>query len=300
MESIFRVGGALLIGAALIGGAFYIEHHGIANSQAATSPALVVANDTVRSVQTSTDTDGDGIPDWEEELQGSDPLTFTTFASSTNPETIEEAYIPPTTVTGKFSEVFLEDMIRAGAGREMTEEEKNQLVQRAAQTIKNEIKDTLYTQAQMRVAPSDDLTSLREYGNTVSTIIEKHPAPKEHELAILQRAFQQEDPSILEGLAPIEQGYASMIADMLQVEVPRTLLKEHTDLVNAMSMIREDIGSMQLAFEDPIPALLRTQRYEEDVRGLAYVLINISAALKSRGIIYTSDEPGAFLSNLKQ
>ncbi len=300
MESIFRVGGALLIGAALIGGAFYIEHNGIADSQAATSPALVVANDTVRSVQTSTDTDGDGMPDWEEELQNTDPLTFTTFASTTQATELEEEYTPPTTLTGKFSEQFLEDMLRTGAGREISEEEKLQVAQRAAQTIKGEIKDTLYTQAQMRIVLNNDLSSIRAYGNAISTIIEKYPAPKENEMVILQRAFQHEDSAILQSLSPIEQGYAAMIQELLQVEVPNVLAKEHTDFVNTLSMVRADIAAMQLAFEDPIPALMHTQRYQEDVRGLALTLLNFRDALEARGVVYTAEEPGYFFSSLKQ
>jgi hypothetical protein len=299
VESIFRVGGALLIGAALIGGAFYIEHRGIADSQAATSPALVVANDTVRSVQTSTDTDGDGMPDWEEELQGTDPFVYTNLSSATSTLSDDEPYTPPTTITGRFSEQFFEDFMRAGAGRDMTVEEKAALVQNAAASVADELKDTLYTRAQLKLIAANDLASVRQHGNEVGALMLKQTVQSENEMSILQRALVSGDEKILTSLDPIERAYANMITDMQTVSVPTALAKEHLDILNVMSLIHADIRAMQNVFEDPIPALLHVQRYEENVAGLILVIANLRAALESRNIVYTNDEPGAFLFSLE-
>lgn len=298
MRSSFRVGGALLVGAVLIGGAFYVDRQGSAEVASATS-ALVVADGDVRITQQTLDSDQDGVPDWEEELRGSDPRTYTTFTTpTTTPAELEEPYTEPTTVTDRFAIDFFEDLMRTGAGRDMSEEEKAELVADAVKNLSKETSDTLYERAHIKITAREDTTTLRDYGNAVGRIILQHSIDNENEMVIIQRALDTNNPSELDALQPIVDVYTKIVLDLLALEVPQVLAQEHLDVVNTMSMVRTDIIAMQQTFVDPIPALMRVQRYENDALGMYYALDNVRLALESRSIAYGMEEPGYFLFNL--
>lgn len=299
-ESIFRVGGAMVVGAVLIGIAFFIQHQSSADENTEV-PATVVARGDVRTVQPALDSDKDSIPDWEEVLRGTDPHTYTKPTEATEvPATTTDPYTPPTTVTDRFAEQFLEDIVRSGAGTDITEEDKAQLVSKSISTLTAETKDRLYTRADIKSVADNDLAALHTYGNELSTIIGKPATTNENELLIFERAVVKENnPEVLKELQPIAQAYIDMISGLLLLETPSTLSKQHVDLLNTLVMIHTDIVAMQEAFSDPLRALVRVKRYYDDAQGLFYALDNIRTALEARGVVYTSTEPGIFLFSLR-
>jgi len=293
-ESVVRVGGALVIGAVLLVGALSMRSF----PEEATSPAAAtVAARDVRTVIESIDTDGDGYPDWEEMLRGTDPYTHTTFmptATSTDSE-----YTPPNTVTEKFSERFLEDLVRTSAGRELTEEEQVAFVTESISSLVAEVAIKLYTRANILVVGDNTLADHRAYGNAVADILLRNSIQNENELVIMERAALNDNPSELAALEPIAQAYAGMVADMLKLATPSGFAAEHVDLLNMLALIESDIRAMRETEKDPLNALVHTQRYIDDATGLYTALNNIRTKLESAGIAYTSGEPGMFLFSLR-
>ena len=299
VESVFRVGGAILLGAELIGVAFFVQHRNLTKAEAQV-PALVVARGDVRTVQPALDTDEDGFPDWEEELRGTDPHTYTT-SEEMYPvaATSSESYTPPTTITGRFSEQFLENMIRTGAGEPMTAEQKAGLVDQSVNTLAAETADRLYTRGDITIVADRDTTALHTYGNALGDVFLTSSATHEPELTILGKAVQANDPAMLDGLKPIEAAYTGMLRAVLLVETPSGVATQQVGLVNALSLIHADIAAMQEVFTDPLGSLMRIRRYEEDARALAVALDAIRTALEKNGIAYTSEEPGLLLFSLR-
>jgi hypothetical protein len=298
-ESIFRVGGAIVFGAGLIGIAFFVQNRSNAD-ELADVPVVVVARGDVRTTQAALDSDKDSIPDWEEALRGTDPHTYNVQTATTStPATATDSYTSPTTITDRFAEQFLEKIIRTGAGKTMTEEEKAQLVIDSVATLTAETRDTLYTQAHIKSIPKNDLVTLREYGNTLGAIFLADTDQNESELVILGRAVEENNPEGLKALKPIEQAYAAALRSILAVETPSSFAKQHVDLLNALSMVKTDITAMQQTFSDPLGSLLRIKRYEDDVKGLFYALDTIRTVLEKNGIVYTSGESGIVLFSLR-
>lgn len=297
MEWNIRVGGALVLGTALVGGALYVQSRPTTASPQ-TASVITIASADVRSPQPTIDTDGDGYPDWEEVLRGTDPLTFTAPNEIlTTPEDTEP--YNPTTVTDKFSQQFLEDLIRASAGRTLSEEEKVQFVQTSTEKLVAETSDDLFTQADFTITRSNSPADYRAYGNLLAEKILNNSIQNENELLILQRAVKNEDPEVLVALEPIATAYKGMQSALMDIPVPSGLAKEHSDLVNTLVMIHTDIVAMRHSFEDPIGALVRIQRYQDDAEGLFYAFDNIRTKLEASGIAYASDESGIFLFSLR-
>lgn len=297
VESTVRVGGAILFGAVLIGGAFFMQGRSTDMPQEA---ATIVTRGDVRTTQQTTDRDGDGIPDWEEALRGTDPDTFTTIAEATTTEaTAETIYTPPETLTDRFAQDFLEDIIRTGAGREMSQEEQAALVENALGTLSVNTKTPLYTQADITITRDNSLAALRQYGNVVAEILEHRSVPTENELVLLYRATTEENAEPLETLGTVRDAYQHMAQDLLKTPAPSNLARVHVDLINALTVLGDNVAAMAQTLEDPLRALVHARRHPDDATNLFYALDNVRTELERRGVVYTQEEPGIFLFSLR-
>jgi hypothetical protein len=247
-------------------------------------------------VQPAFDSDEDGLPDWKETLLGTDPHKYTVLDTPTSTSsTTPDSYTSPTSLTGRFAQYFFEDMARSGAGKTMTEEDKMALVSKSVTALTSEIKNVLYTQAEIKSVARNDAIALHIYGNDIGDIVVKNPVKNENELVILGRAVTGNNPKELEALGPIEHAYTVMLSDLLALETPSNLAKQHVDLINALSMVHTDIVAMQHVFDDPLGTLVLVKRYQDDITGLYYALHNIRAALETSDVVYTNEESGLYL-----
>jgi len=282
-----RIGGSIVFGILIVLGAFYLQ-----SKQGSTAPqGTLVSAPPERQYIATADSNGDGVNDWEESLNAK-VFEAIQAPTSTNSTSAKEVYTPPTTFTGKFSEAFFKDYME-GKVTQGDLQNSDALVQNAVNAIEENTKSKLYTRLDIISIP-DSETAFREYGNSISAIIQKYSVNNENELFILKRALEKNDPSILEDLKPVYVAYENIIHDTLLVPVPESFIVKHLDLLSSYEGIFTDIGAMQQTFTDPLYALARTKRYEDDAKGLAASLINISNALRLQGVTYAKDEPGAF------
>lgn len=294
-ESFFRVGGAIVVGLVLIGGALVFDDR--ENSERAPVAAIAISRGDVRALQPTTDSDGDGLPDWEEELRGTDPMRKTTI---TDPEIPEgEKYIPASTVTDRFAEVFLEDLVRTSAGRTLSPEEEAALLERSAAKLEATASEPLLTQADIHIVAANTLTDHRTYGNAVGGILIDRSIDNENELILLHDALVSGDTSALSELEAVSTAYAGMVADLIALPTPSAFAREHVALVNVLIQARTNARAMSNAFADPLAALVRARRYEQDATALYYALDSIRVLLESRDITYTNSEPGIVLFSFR-
>ena len=298
-ESVFRVGGAALLGAALIGGALFAQKKTSAEAMVEL-PAVVVARGNIRALARAPDGDNDGLTDWEEAMRGTNPQTKTVLASTTPAsEETAEPYEPPQTVTGQFAQRFFESMVRASGGGDIAPEKREALVGNAIDTLAAQTRDALYTQADIKSTAESSVEALRAYGNALGAIMLSQEVQNENELAIFERAVTTNAPKQLEKLAPIAEAYTAIIRETRALATPQSLARAHVDLLNALAMVHTDIVAMQNGLNDPLAALVRVKRYHDDALGLATALDNTRAALEARGIAYTNEETGIFLFSLR-
>lgn len=287
MKGIVRIGGALGVGVVIILGAL------VANSVGNETPvgAVVVSKAPERQYIASQDSDGDGIKDWEESLQGKVFETIQT-PTSTSLANVEEPYEPPTTLTGKFSEAFFQDYLQGKINGEDFSD-PTAFIGNAVTAIEKNTQSKKYSRLELVVVPSNE-ESIRTYGNELAKVIQTHSIDNENEMFILQKALAENNPEVLKALDPIHAVYKNSISDALRIDVPDELADEHIAFLNACEAILTDIEAMQVAFTDPLYSLARMKTYESDAGSLLNSLKSISTVLSESGASYLNNEPGAF------
>jgi hypothetical protein len=279
-----RIGGALTLGVLIVLGAFILG-----NKTTEVGEAKLQVADAHTYIE-PTDSDGDGTPDWEEDFSAK---VFEAITAPTSTAAEAEAYEPPTTFTGKFAEAFFTDYMEGkmeGADTSNSAEFINQ----AVAAIETNTKSKLYSGLDIEMIPDTD-ASIRDYGNAIGEILVRYPATHENEMEILKRATEKNDPEILTALEPIRTIYENYVEDTLNVHVPRSLAKEHLDLLNAYEAVRTDINAMEQMFTDPLYSLARVKRYQDDAAGMYFALQQILLRLEEHGVVYSKDEQGAVL-----
>jgi hypothetical protein len=260
-----RIAVAFLLGAVVIAGALLMRK---SDSVETTSGTIVVAP-VERLYVDVVDSNQDGVPDWRDALEDSNPILLPKATST---------YSAPDTVTGKFAVNFFENYVRSksyGAFGESNEE----LTTLYANSLAKQALDELYVETDITIFPSSGTQDLQTYGTNVASIILAHPYQGDSEIVILQEVSRTNNMERLSELEPIVASYVATVKDLLEVAVPNTYTKEHLDLLNAVNAVKIDIEAMQKLETDPMYTLLRMKRYEDDVLGMSNALKNLFSRL---------------------
>lgn len=276
------------VGVILIGGSFYVSASGetVPGDVTAITPSAPE-----RQYIKPSDSDGDGISDWAEELL----RDRESLSRDLDPA---QEYVLPSTLTGRFSIKFFQDYLtQKGLGS--SGEDKDELAKKAIEILEREAKDRIYTLDDITLSLDDSPEARKAYGNRIAAITADYDVPsKLDEIEILNRALQSENPKRLEELDPIIQSYKNYFEETKKTPVPPGLARQHVDLLNVYNALLNDITAMRYMFEDPLLGTIRFKRYNDDVAGLVYVYYNIDRTLKRTGVSYSEDEPGAMFNQL--
>ncbi len=288
-----RVFGSFLVGIALIGGAYVVSNFGRPSAPASTATVAISGGSLERTYIPVTDVDSNGIEDWKEEFVLRESIILPTIPEDSTP------YTAPTTVTGQISEQFFESVLRTrmSGGIGPTEED---VVSKTAQAVARlAVSDGLYNTHHIIVVPTSNQT-IRHYANAMGTSIANNDISGpdyENEITIMQRAMQNEDPDEIKSLIPHTSMYKALRDEALAIPVPESLMKEHLDLINTYHALYKNLSDLQLAFDDPMVALMRVKRYQDDATGLGNALANMFTALVPHASLFTANDPAvAFVS----
>lgn len=284
-----RTKGAVVVGLALVGSALVLGYNTKpvvpANSQGATvlkaSPTFLETSP-LRQHIPITDSNDDGVPDWQELLHNTKPLAV---ASSS------EAFKASDTLTEQFALDFFETYMR-NRGLGPLSRPPEDLVNQATQSLVTKVQDTLYTKKDITTYPGT-ASDVTEYINAVATIIDSTQLPtgSRNELAIIEEAVNTNDSAVLSELAPIIENYDVIVTGLQKLEVPEIMATEHLDFLNATQAVRNDIFYLRQLFIDPVKALLHLNRYQDDVLGLGYAFVNLFETANQLGSGFASDDP---------
>ncbi len=287
MKGIVRIGGALAVGIVIILGALNVSS---AKSNTL-SGSVIVAAAPERGYIESKDSDGDGVKDWEEDL-GVHFTEVTPNESSSSLSGTKTTYTPPTTLTGKFSEAFFKDYLNGKVkGEDFTHPEN--FINNAVVAVEKNTQSAKHSRLELTIIPSS-FEVVDTYGNELSTLMSANASHVGDEIEILKSALDKHDPTLLKPLEPLMNMYTNTIAGALLMHVPDSVVDEHIAFLNACESLATDIYAMKISFDDPLYAIARVQKYNEDKKALYLSLKNISLAIKTTGVTYLSDEPGTF------
>ncbi len=287
-----KVLGSLVIGIALVGGAYTLSTFG----ESSFTPTQLVATATEappRVFIPVSDTDEDGVEDWRDQFLSAAPITVSELA------TVE--YTPPDTVTGQFGVALMEEVILAELGGPFTKE-TDQITSDAAERLKKVVtNDTIYTIKDIRISSVSSDQTIREYGNALAKILLDSSDPNlRNEIVILAEFVTDKRTDNSEELQKIASIYKDYRDKTLALPVPRKFTKEHLDLVNVYHALYMNIDAMTKVNSDPVLPFLRLKRYEDDVAGLGLALRNVYDALVPYARVFSVDDEAVYLVNFSQ
>ncbi len=327
-----RVLGALVIAGVLIGGSLFLSY-GNLNFL---NPSFANAASTQQLLQeyAQRDSDGDGLPDWEEELYGLNPNNAHSFspdmtdgeavsqglvkakfltpsaatassteATSTDISQLDGVLPAPGSLTDQFSQMLLQQYLSQSAdaasnGAEPSEEEVGAAAQSALQqfAIQNEHKDA-YSMDQIQKGGSGP-DAVQTYAAAMENAFAKNnPRTTENELDYFAAVVEKNDTSGLANLGKIGSSYTSLSAAIMQVSVPVEMENAHLATANAMARLGADITDMSMINTDPLRAYFGLAQYENDSEAMVAGLASVSSVFSQEQVTIEKGNPGYFFIN---
>ncbi len=254
VDSQKRIAGAFIVGAFIVSSALVVRGWGTPTQ----IEAIAIIPNIERQHIDTKDDDGDGVPNWQDELQVGEAIVLGTST---------EVYEPPTTVTGNVAVNFFKKYLNSKAYG-MFGNSKEELIESTAQELVQNAKGEQFLLSDLHIEKQGETLSLRVYGNQIADILLSHPTTGENELAIFSDALAYKQPEKLRELTPIIQAYGEMTSGIIALAVPKAYSEEHLNLANALNAVRDDIRAMQNVDNDALYTFARMKRYHDDVLGL--------------------------------
>ncbi len=275
--------GAILAGTAIIAGALLLRDSAdpLAEATVVNGEAVVVTAAPKRSAIPINDSNNDGVADWQESLQKTEPIAVTENASS--------SFDAPDTLTEQFALEFFEQMVRNESNGEFGKDPQA-FVSAFNGALVNQASDEPLDRDDIRTTENNSPSTLTQYGEAVAVIMNRHDEESnENEAVILERALRDGNAAELAKLNGKIQVYSNLLKDTVALQVPSRVAAEHLALLNAYQALLADISAMQNAFNDPMKALLRMKRYQDDATGLTTAIGNLYTALLTNGASWPAD-----------
>lgn len=280
-----RVAGASLIGISLILGALVIKNFGETPQNVTESTVTAKTIPTTipeRDFISVTDSNNDGVEDWREEFVMQEPIELPTSTTTV-------AFAMPNTVTDQVGMQIFESFIRSKTNNIPTQSNED-IVAKTAGRIQGVAQDTLYTARDVTIIATDPV-AIRRYGNTMGQSMINHNVVSEGELEIMYQAVQTSDEAKLAELAPLAEMYRKLRDDAIATPVPDRFVEEHVLLINAYHAMYRNLTDFQIVFKDPIIALLRIKRYQDDATALGIAMNRMYRNAAPFASLFREDDP---------
>ncbi|MCX6703354.1 MAG: hypothetical protein NTV02_01525 [Candidatus Zambryskibacteria bacterium] len=236
------------------------------------------------------DTDGDGLKDWEEQLIGTDPNMKDTdgdgapdsdeVAQNRDPKkpgpndiaTENQNVLTTTTLsgeestlTGQVSRNFFSQYLLAKKGnQEVTPETALQIAESVMQNIPVESAAKKYNIKDIIVVPETTESKNIYLDAFIYTLRKNSPKSKKNEIDILLKTLESQNPADIKELDPIITAYKNIISDTLKLKVPRTLAPDHMIYLNGLSAVYTDLVEMRQMIDDPMRGYIGYAHYKKN------------------------------------
>ncbi len=245
------------------------------------------------------DTDHDGTPDGEEVKESRDPALAGPNDKITQgvvlKKFLQSAEAPDLNPTERLSQDFFAEYLAArNSGTALSDDQKSKLIENIAGSQDlSAPKTNIYGLGDVKTSPDTSAAAIRNYGNTLGSIIIKNStADLEGELDILQTALQNQDKAKLDELDPIIARYKEVIKESLTVNVPATAVNLQIEFLNATNDLTESISKMKIVLEDPVSTLKNLTLYSQGRSELIQAVSDFNTFFLKNGVLFAPNEYG--------
>jgi len=273
------------------------------------------------------DSDKDGLKDWEETLWKTDPSNPDSDSDSTSDgeeiksgrdplkkgpndklsqEDIQKKVVATTTEedlteTDKFAREFFATYLSSQqSGEPIDQADYEKLLQEYLAEAQNKSDVRFYGASDFTVSTNETRDSIKRYGNDLANIFLKKQGEMnlENEVVIIDRYTKNNDPKELEKLKPLEEKYQKIETGLSEMNVPRSALILHIELINAISATKEGILAMQAVVTDPLRAIAGLNSYPDASGNIVPALRLVKKyLLDEKGVVFAQGDDGYVLFN---
>ena len=322
----WRILSATLFSLALIAGATFVAR----DAQSPRSAQASAESDLLKAIA-SKDTDGDGLPDWEESLYGADankidtfnlgmpdgqavakglvvPKAVANYEVNTVPNTsgAVDPSLPPPPTEGTLTSAFAQTLYavyrttREAKGSDLSDVEIQIVTQEALKTFSASIKPSSdFKTAQDLSVSGSGADALRTYAVAVDAIFAKNAnATIKSEIFYLQDVVNENKEESLSSIVSIAKSYRESAIGIAQLTVPKELADQHLRLINALMRLGELTTNFAQVRVDPLATMLALEQYPKEIVALARTFIDVSATYTAEEIVFAPGEPGSAFVNM--
>lgn len=286
-------------------------------------PTLVFSQE--RTPVNETDSDNDGLKDWQEALYNTNPKIADTDGDGIrDKEDIEKeqaekaeeerellAENVTTVMAGEDWEslgysqttsrlLLAQYLSYKDPGEPLKDEEINSIVRGLPTYKAPERSFTPFTSDDIVTTDTNTSAALHAYGNAFALILDDPSADESapNELIILQTFAQSENgDTFIEELTKVVAQYTYVLEGMQGLTVPSLFADEHLLIMNRMGVVRNDFEVMQSLKADPYTAIAAISAYGRDSSEMAVAFDALRQAFDENGVEFEDSEPGKVFNN---
>ena len=317
-----RIVGSLIVATLLIGGAYISSGQTIFSHQVASAEST---DDLLKSYAAK-DSDGDGLPDWEEALYGTDPnKAISNPFGIPDGEAVAEGKLGPQTlkdqlpktdaptpvsdlpgtdpasgsVTEQFSEQFLQAYMAKSNGQPLSDTDQQDLVNSLLQNVGSltaGMFDSHYTIVSIHTNTSE---SVLTYAGGVEDIIQAHDVAQGNAepITLMQSLLENSDESARTKLKTLSDSYAAITKDLVAQSVPPSLAANHLMLIQSFDSLAKATAAVTNYEKDPVAVLGSLKIFQPASQAVLNSLSQIAAAVLTTGEP-APGTPGAMIVNM--
>lgn len=317
---------AALFSAVIVVGAYTlargVESPDIAQASAETALLQAVA---------TKDSDGDGLPDWEETLYGADSHNPDTFhlgmldgeavakglivpkaladmpVATSSPAVAGADGLPPApaegTLTSAFAKSFFTSYLaakQAAGGGALSESDIKNVSTQALSSLSSAVATApdFKSGKDIKVSGSGS-DALKAFAVSAEAVLLKNTADAaKTPLDYLKSILEGSDTTAVAHLSSMAKMYRGSAAGLAALSVPEELAVDNLALINALMRMGEVTNDFTRADSDPLTTILALQQYVGVAQALGTAFINIGTAYATAGVSIPAGAPGASFVNL--
>lgn len=275
----------------------------------------------------NTDSDGDGLKDWEELLWKTDPLNPDTNGNGIGDK--EETLLNSNKTLRPVNDTEQNNSL-ANNEENLTQQIaedfgaaylKRKLVSKNAQTpdlngnmeglealafsdIKKSLEKTAttklpdtFSEKDITIAADSSPAAVRAYINVVGEIITKAPnEPEKSEVEILEEVITNEDFAALKEIQLHSENYQYFAEKIKDVLVPTVFKDTHLALINTFWRLHLITADMARMDQDPIKSIAAISQYDQEIKNSLEPLATIVDEIKNNTIEFSEGEGGIIFS----
>ena len=278
------------------------------NYTAKNSP-LQIGHQTVTGLMEA-DTDGDGVPDWEESLWGTDPNNTASFNNTPDATYIAEKKkslnIDGTgdeaslTETDKFAREFFAAFTAMKTSGQVDSANINNFSSALGQKISNPALIDQYILSDVKTDTNNTIANQKKYYTVIQKLFDKYKtAGLGDELVIIGDQLSTppaspdssgtvaSDTQAQAGYGPVDDGKLMVIAqvyqdfakNLIQLSMPSDLAQLHLQIANAANNTGISVANMTKVTADPVVGLSGLSQYQKYSNDLINAATNLKATI---------------------